>query len=394
MTVLRQTAIIAANAVPRRGGQGMNLSQMVEGLDQTFDLSVYAAGMFDTVPTTLVPPSRAAMFLARTRGLRKLQSTFTWLNDRHFDAFVARKLSEIRQTITLFQGASGQCLDSLRIARTKGAKTVVDAVNPHIDLFVARQREEGAFFGMRPITHPRMHRRIRQEYEAADLIRVMSGPSKQSFLERGFAPDRVAVATPPVDYQVGPPTKSDRVFRVGYTGLLEPRKGFRYLIEAFNLLDRENSELVIWGAPGARAVDRFITQAMNRNPKIHLKADEVTRHSIAEIGYERVYGDCSVVVLPSLAEGFGYVVTEAMASGVPVIVTDEVGAADVVVNGENGFIIPPRDATTLAQRLAQLADNPKTASQMGAAARATVSRLSVTAFRDQYVTRLRELLAC
>ncbi len=42
MTVSRQTAIIAANAVPRRGGQGMNLSQMVEGLHQAFDLSVYA----------------------------------------------------------------------------------------------------------------------------------------------------------------------------------------------------------------------------------------------------------------------------------------------------------------------------------------------------------------
>ena len=67
MTVSRQTAIIAANAVPRRGGQGMNLSQMVEGWDQTFDLSVYAA--------------------------------------------------------------SGQCLNSLRVARTKGAKTVVDAFN-------------------------------------------------------------------------------------------------------------------------------------------------------------------------------------------------------------------------------------------------------------------------
>ncbi len=55
---------------------------------------------------------------------------------------------------------------------------------------------------------------------------------------------------------------------------------------------------------------------MNRNPRIHLKAD------------------CSVIVLPSLTEGFGFVGTEAMASGVPVIVTDEVGAADVVVNGE------------------------------------------------------------
>ncbi len=390
----RPVAIIAANAVPRRGGQGMNLSQMVDGLRQSFDVSVYAAGMFDTAPTTVVPPSGPAMFLARTRGFRRLQSTLTWLNDRHFDAFVAQKLSQVQQTITLFQGAAGQCLESLRVARNKGAKTVVDAVNPHIDLFVARQREEGAFFGMRPITHPRIHRRIHREYQEADLIRVMSDVSKQSFLERGFAADRVVVAAPPVDYQVGAPTKSDRVFRVGYAGLLEPRKGVRYLIEAFNLLDRGDSELVLWGAPGARAVDRFITQAMARNPRILLKAEEVARESIAEIGYDRVYGDCSVVVLPSLAEGFGYVVTEAMASGVPVIVTDEVGAADVVVSGENGFIVPPRDVTALADRLTHLADNPTTASRMGAAARATASQLSVAAFRNQYVTRLRELLAC
>jgi glycosyltransferase involved in cell wall biosynthesis len=66
--------------------------------------------------------------------------------------------------------------------------------------------------------------------------------------------------------------------------------------------------------------------------------------------FERYY-EADVLVFPTLCDGFGMVVTEAFAHGLPVITTTQAGAADLVRHMENGFIIPPGDAQSLAEAL-------------------------------------------
>ena len=90
--------------------------------------------------------------------------------------------------------------------------------------------------------------------------------------------------------------------------------------------------------------------------------------------YGEVYGKSTVLVHPSLSEGFGYVVAEAMASGIPVIVSRNAGAADLVVDGENGYVVPARDWEAIRDRLAHLASHPALVEKMGRAARATMRR--------------------
>jgi glycosyltransferase involved in cell wall biosynthesis len=79
-----------------------------------------------------------------------------------------------------------------------------------------------------------------------------------------------------------------------------------------------------------------------------------------------------VAVLPSISDGFGLVILEAMACGIPVIATDRTGAADLMEDGAHGFIVPARDVAALKERLAYLYRNHAEAKAMGARARERV----------------------
>ena len=159
---------------------------------------------------------------------------------------------------------------------------------------------------------------------------------------------------------------SEPKFRVSFVGLLEPWKGFHYLVDAFNMLDLPDSELIFWGGAGTRAATQYFQEQVRRNPNIAVRPVQVRKC------YGEVYAKSSVLVHPSLSEGFGYVVAEAMASGIPVIVTRYAGAADLVTDGENGYIVPPRDPEAIRDRLAHMAAHPALVREMGRAARETM----------------------
>jgi starch synthase len=69
---------------------------------------------------------------------------------------------------------------------------------------------------------------------------------------------------------------------------------------------------------------------------------------------------CHALVLPSIEDGFGLVLAQALACGCPVIATDHTGAPDLLQNDEAGYIVPIRRSDLLADRLQQLADSPQT----------------------------------
>jgi glycosyltransferase involved in cell wall biosynthesis len=82
-----------------------------------------------------------------------------------------------------------------------------------------------------------------------------------------------------------------------------------------------------------------------------------------------------VLVLPSWSEALPTVLIEAGAASLPVVATDVGGAAEIVKNGRTGYIVPPGEAATLADRLSHILQNPAKAQQMGQQARARVLRL-------------------
>lgn len=385
---MREHLVLAANAVAPRGGQGLNLAHMVEALRGDFDLNVVCRGGVTSAPQTTVDGSRAARALMAVPVVRRLRDVVTLAEDSHFDREVAALLPGLRPQV--FQGVVGQCCRSLRVARGLGARTVLDSVTTHVDDLKGHMDREGARMGVRGPINAVQRARILREYERSDLIRVMSRVALRTFVERGFDERRFVVATPPIDpsqfQAVGP--RRDR-FVVGFVGLIEPWKGFHHLLQAYDALRLPGAELAFWGGPGARPISRMLAEYQARAAGIRLERAEVR-----SVGYAAVYGAMSVLVHPSLSDGFGYVVAEAMASGVPVIVTDNTGAADLVEDGVNGYVVRGGDVGALRDRLEHLWRHQDELTTMGARARATaLGRLRAETFREALVTGVRGVLA-
>jgi glycosyltransferase involved in cell wall biosynthesis len=383
--VNKKALVLAANAVARQGGQGLNLQHMVEALREDFELSLFCRDA-DAPRTHRVPASRLSTVMGRVPLLRRRRDWMVLASDLHFDRYVAANLP----AADVFQGVVGQCAESLQAARRRGMRTVLDVVNTHVDDFRAHVDRESRKFGLKGNIGPGMYQRILTEYRTADVVRVMSERAKRTFLARGFPEEKLVVASPPMDLGEFPQaTFPQDVFRVSFVGLIEPWKGFHYLLEAWDALKLKDAELVLWGGSGSRAATHMLQDFQARHASLQVRPVEVRR-----VGYGEVYGKTSVLVHPSLADGFSYAVVEAMACGVPVIVTDNTGAADLVEDGVNGYVVPTADARAIAERLEHLHRHPELLPRMGQQAREAVRRhLTPENFRRPLVTRIQQALA-
>jgi glycosyltransferase involved in cell wall biosynthesis len=104
------------------------------------------------------------------------------------------------------------------------------------------------------------------------------------------------------------------------------------------------------------------------------------------------YRQADVLVLPSRFDSFGLTVAEALACGLPAIVTENVGAKDIITEGVNGWIIPAGDENALTERMAWCATNPRAVRAMSAAARASAEAHDWHAYRGKAVAAVRTFL--
>jgi glycosyltransferase involved in cell wall biosynthesis len=138
-----------------------------------------------------------------------------------------------------------------------------------------------------------------------------------------------------------------------YCGQFIERKGLHVLLDAFASVKRrfDDVALVLVGYGPARDLLKAQIARLNL-VDVHF-IDHVETSEMP-----RLYALADVFVLPSLEETWGLVVNEAMACGLPVIVTDRVGSSvDLVVDGDNGFVVPARDAAAIADRSVRLLED-------------------------------------
>jgi glycosyltransferase involved in cell wall biosynthesis len=117
--------------------------------------------------------------------------------------------------------------------------------------------------------------------------------------------------------------------------------------------------LVLAGSSGPSADDMAVAQDLG------IAQDLELRGPVSEEALPALYQGASLFLLPSDEEGWGLVLVEAMASGLPVVATRTAGAADVVREGETGHLVPIGDSEALAARAVDLHDRPELARRMG-----------------------------
>jgi len=153
---------------------------------------------------------------------------------------------------------------------------------------------------------------------------------------------------------------------IGFIGRLVPVKGVKHLVSAMKQVQQEhsNAHLLIVG-------DGF------ERPELQTVAQKL-KVKTTFLGWEKnvmpLYAVMDVFVLPSLMEGLSNSLLEAMAMGKPVIATDVGGNKDVVVDGENGFLVPPVNPSSLSLKLKKLIECDDLRKEMGRINRETVKR--------------------
>ena len=273
--------------------------------------------------------------------------------DERFDALVAERLLQMRAA--LFWGAQGSCLESLQAARSMGMATVAEMMS-------VPQRVSQALLERAGVPHEKADASqysLRQEREpaTADWCVVGSTFISKTLQTLGIPASRIHVIPLGVNLREfsAPERAPHAKLRVLFVGKLGRHKGLQYLLEAMRLLDTSHVELSLVG-PQVGDEDLF---------------DSVDTSVVRVVGplegaaLHDAYASHDVFVLPSLYEGFGLVVLEAMAGGLPVIVSENSCAPDVVREGVDGFVVAPFDVDVIAARIAWCADNRERVREMG-----------------------------
>jgi glycosyltransferase involved in cell wall biosynthesis len=307
-----------------------------------------------------------------------------WLADR----LMANLLPPCR----IFHSCTALCLASLRAAKKRGAITLVESATWHPREWNKVEIEESRRFGVNRRDsggdlRESMLRRMEREFEECDRIVVPSVVALRSFAEYGYGKKTVAVQigvdanffSPSARIADSPPA----IFRVCCVGRVEFAKGVAYLLEAWNRLGLAHSELVLVGEVKPQ-MKSLLRSYANRGVRLAgiLPPSEVAR----------CYRESSVFVLPSLNEGFGQVLLEAMASGLPVVATDRTGANDCMKHGTEGLIVPARNADALADAMLWCYEHREQSLAMGKAARARIeSEFTLEHYNERAINMYRSL---
>jgi len=190
----------------------------------------------------------------------------------------------------------------------------------------------------------------------------------------GREPTRVVIAHPAGDRlaaTISPDAIHARAhhagaFQILFVGNVIRRKGLHTLLDALAQLPRDGFELTIVGSP---KVDMgYAREMQNQIETQHIRARWVG--ALADDTLATIFCASDVLVVPSQYEGFGIVYLEAMGFGVPAIATTAGAAREIITDGENGFLIVPEDARTLAVRLVALQRDRAQLARLSLAARA------------------------
>jgi glycosyltransferase involved in cell wall biosynthesis len=297
---------------------------------------------------------------------------------RRFDGRVARRLREIR--VDAVYAHEGGALQTFRQARQQGIITLYELPSGYWywerDLLREEQLRNPELASVLPkLSDSEAHMREKDEELAlADFIVVPSRHVRRTLA--GAVPEEkilvVPYGAPPVRARPEGPTAPRRPLRVLFAGSLNQRKGIGYLLKAVEMLGSDVELTMI----GQRFAPNGLVDAACKRWRWF---QTVPHERVMEIMVES-----DVLVLPSLSEGFGLVVTEALACGLPVIVTPNVGASDLVGDGGEGFVVPVCSAEAIADRLSALNRDRELLTQMSHNAQLTAERQSWEVYRETW----------
>ncbi|MEI9893338.1 MAG: glycosyltransferase family 1 protein [Chthoniobacter sp.] len=208
-------------------------------------------------------------------------------------------------------------------------------------------------------------------YDQLDLLYVNSEGYRRAWIDRGIPAERIRILPRGLDTTLFHPTRRDPDFwpKHGiargravllYVGRVSKEKDLDIIVQAWSKLGRNGSALAFVGdGPYLKELRTLVP-------------DAAFTGYLAGIELARAYASADVFLFPSTTDTFGNVILEALASGVPCIVSDQGGPKDLIEQGRTGFITRALDVGDFTQRVQQLAGDSSLRQAMGIEAHRTV----------------------
>jgi alpha-maltose-1-phosphate synthase len=288
----------------------------------------------------------------------------SWLSDQTdylnvllFDEWMARRIGDCDAFIAI----SGAGLKTGGLVQKRGGKFVCDRGSTHQRYQERLVNEEHQRWGVNiQVSDPRDTIREEKIYDAADAITVPSSFAQRSFIESGVPANKIHMIPYGVNLsnfaKVSDPTVN--TYEVLFVGAVALRKGVPYLLEAFSRIKHPAKRLRLIGA-----ISPCIKRVLYRLPQDNVEF----LGPIPQADLAGIMSSSHLLVLPSIEDGFGLVLSQALACGCPVLASTNTGGPDLFTDGVEGFVVPIRDPGALTERMQQLADDPEMQRRMSEA---------------------------
>ena len=338
---------------------------------------------------TLTHPSREILRLLFASGLGSRWATHetgALSTDgifRNFDHWTSNRIAPNINAVHCYEDSA---LETFKVAKARGLKCIYE--HPvgywrYVETVFEAERELAPeYLSILPGLNDSDEKRARKDEEigTADLILLSSNYSVKSLsMFPGILPKVDVIPYGAPGEIVNKPSPPGRKLRVIFVGGLSQVKGLSYMVEALNQV-RELIEITVVGRRIADCppLDDFLKTVNWIESVPHSRVLELMR-------------GCDVLILPSLSDGFGLVVLEAMSQGLTAIVSDHSGVADVIEEGVNGFVAPVRGVECMVSRLELLAKDSERLAAMKGSALSTVAQFTWERYRESLVSSVSEL---
>lgn len=332
-----------------------------------------AGGLVEAVDRRVLPVAPILRRVLGALGGRLGEQLGDYLGNRWFDRLAERWIRGSRPDVVV--GYEISCARTFEAARLAGISTILDAASLH---HASQDRWR------RPEEPPWLHCRIvavkDRELRSTNRVLVASTVARTSYREAGFPDDAIRTASLGVDLSAfrQAPRAESSTFRLLFVGKLSRTKGFDLLLEAFEALRRSELDCSVEVVGQGRWDESLPPGVVSRS---------VPHDRLAE-----VYSAVDLLVLPSRFDGYGMVVSEALACGTPVVVSDRVGAGDLVREGVNGWVVEADSVERLRERLDWCIRHPEAVRALRPACRSSVEGHGWDAYSRRVVEVVRELL--
>jgi len=257
-----------------------------------------------------------------------------------FDARAAERLPSAENLIAF----NGTALAQLRAAPGLGYRSrSLVAANSHYRNVLRRHALAHRQYPVEAPWPTHLLRRNLHEYALAQRVLVASRYIWESFVAEGFPEERLSrfPLTPDPRFEPRPAGLPADTFDVVYVGSLTVHKGIPLLVEAFRSLAHEDMRLVLvggWKSPGMR---RFIQRTCAEDPRVQVRpGDPLERLRAA-----------ALCVHPAYEDGFAYAPAEALACGVPLLVSEDTGMKELIGAGARALVLPTGDLAALTDAI-------------------------------------------